>query len=442
MPEVKVPELAESITEGTIAEWLKNEGDSVDKGEAVLELETDKVNVEVVSEDAGVLSKQLVQEGDTVEVGQAVAVVEEGSGSGSESSESSSNDSKEQQDSQNNESKQDQSQDSKQDEQSSNQDQQQNEKQDSDQSKDSNQRVNATPSARKYARENGVDLSQVSAKNSDVVRKEDIDQSKQSSSASQGKQQSNQSQSSSQDSNKGKQQPTKPVIREKMSRRKKTAAKKLLEVNNNTAMLTTFNEVDMTNVMELRKRKKEQFMNDHDGTKLGFMSFFTKASVAALKKFPEVNAEIDGEDMITKQYYDIGIAVSTDDGLLVPFVRDCDKKNFAEIEADIANLAVKARDKKLTLDDMMNGSFTITNGGIFGSMMSTPIINGSQAAILGMHSIITRPVAIDKDTIENRPMMYIALSYDHRIIDGKEAVGFLKTIKELIENPEDLLLES
>ncbi|MBE9411958.1 2-oxo acid dehydrogenase subunit E2, partial [Staphylococcus epidermidis] len=173
-----------------------------------------------------------------------------------------------------------------------------------------------------------------------------------------------------------------------------------------------------------------------------FMSFFTKAAVAALKKYPEVNAEIDGDDMITKQFYDIGIAVSTDDGLLVPFVRDCDKKNFAEIEQEIANLAVKARDKKLGLDDMVNGSFTITNGGIFGSMMSTPIINGNQAAILGMHSIITRPIAVDKDTIENRPMMYIALSYDHRIIDGKEAVGFLKTIKELIENPEDLLLES
>lgn len=227
-----------------------------------------------------------------------------------------------------------------------------------------------------------------------------------------------------------------------MSRRKQTAAKKLLEVSNNTAMLTTFNEVDMTNVMNLRKRKKEQFIKDHDGTKLGFMSFFTKAAVAALKKYPAVNAEIDGDDMITKQFYDIGIAVSTDNGLIVPFVRDCDKKNFAEIESSIADLAVKARDNKLSLGDLMNGSFTITNGGIFGSMMSTPIINGSQAAILGMHSIITRPIAIDKDTIENRPMMYLALSYDHRIIDGKEAVGFLKTIKDLIENPEDLLLES
>ncbi|BCN88357.1 dihydrolipoyllysine-residue succinyltransferase [Staphylococcus argenteus] len=422
MPEVKVPELAESITEGTIAEWLKNVGDSVEKGEAILELETDKVNVEVVSEEAGVLSEQLASEGDTVEVGQAIAVIGEGSGNAS------------------NESEKDKDQTPQQKDETENNKEEKVTGDDSTESKtsdDNQQRVNATPSARRYARENGVNLAEVSPKTNDVLRKEDIDK-KQDAPASTPTSQK----APAKEEKKYNQYPTKPVIREKMSRRKKTAAKKLLEVSNNTAMLTTFNEVDMTNVMELRKRKKEQFMKDHDGTKLGFMSFFTKASVAALKKYPEVNAEIDGEDMITKQYYDIGVAVSTDDGLLVPFVRDCDKKNFAEIEAEIANLAVKAREKKLGLDDMVNGSFTITNGGIFGSMMSTPIINGNQAAILGMHSIITRPIAIDQDTIENRPMMYIALSYDHRIIDGKEAVGFLKTIKELIENPEDLLLES
>ncbi|CDR24834.1 dihydrolipoyllysine-residue succinyltransferase [Staphylococcus schweitzeri] len=420
MPEVKVPELAESITEGTIAEWLKNVGDSVEKGEAILELETDKVNVEVVSEEAGVLSEQLASEGDTVEVGQAIAVIGEGSENAS------------------NESEKDKDKTPQQKEETENNKAEKVTGDDSIESKTSDenqQRVNATPSARRYARENGVNLAEVSPKTNDVLRKEDIDKKQQVPAPTSQK-------APAKEEKKYNQYPTKPVIREKMSRRKKTAAKKLLEVSNNTAMLTTFNEVDMTNVMELRKRKKEQFMKDHDGTKLGFMSFFTKASVAALKKYPEVNAEIDGEDMITKQYYDIGVAVSTDDGLLVPFVRDCDKKNFAEIEAEIANLAVKAREKKLGLDDMVNGSFTITNGGIFGSMMSTPIINGNQAAILGMHSIITRPIAIDQDTIENRPMMYIALSYDHRIIDGKEAVGFLKTIKELIENPEDLLLES
>ncbi|MDW8571025.1 dihydrolipoyllysine-residue succinyltransferase [Staphylococcus shinii] len=420
MPEVKVPELAESITEGTIAEWLKQVGDSVDKGEAIVELETDKVNVEVVSEEAGVLQELLADEGDTVEVGQAIAVVGEGSGNNTsesstkqEDTKATDNSNKEQQSSESTGSKSEAS------------------------SQDNGQRVNATPSARKYAREKGIDLSEVSPSSNDVVRKSHVDQSQKQSNTQQ-------SQPAAKEETKkpAQQNPSKPVIREKMSRRKKTAAKKLLEVSNNTAMLTTFNEIDMTNVMDLRKRKKEQFIKDHDGTKLGFMSFFTKAAVAALKKYPEVNAEIDGDDMITKQYYDIGVAVSTEDGLLVPFVRDCDKKNFAEIEDEIGNLAKKARDKKLGLDDMVNGSFTITNGGIFGSMMSTPIINGSQAAILGMHSIITRPIAIDADTIENRPMMYIALSYDHRIIDGKEAVGFLKTIKELIENPEDLLLES
>ncbi|WP_180542577.1 dihydrolipoyllysine-residue succinyltransferase [Staphylococcus haemolyticus] len=423
MPEVKVPELAESITEGTIAEWLKNVGDSVEKGEAILELETDKVNVEVVSEEEGVLQEQLASEGDTVEVGQVIATVGEGSGNASSSKDESS----------------DQSQSANNDEatKESAQPKESQSNNEETQSNPNNQRVNATPSARRHARENGVDLSTVSGKGNDVVRKDDVENSQKAAQS-----QSSQEASKKEEPKKSSGSPKKPVIREKMSRRKKTAAKKLLEVSNNTAMLTTFNEVDMTNVMELRKRKKEQFIKDHDGTKLGFMSFFTKAAVAALKKYPEVNAEIDGDDMITKQYYDIGIAVSTDDGLLVPFVRDCDKKNFAELERAIADLAVKARDKKLGLDDMVNGSFTITNGGVFGSMMSTPIINGNQAAILGMHSIITRPIAIDKDTIENRPMMYIALSYDHRIIDGKEAVGFLKTIKELIESPEDLLLES
>ena len=422
MPEVKVPELAESITEGTIAEWLKNVGDSVEKGEAILELETDKVNVEVVSEE-GVLQEQLASEGDTVEVGQVIATVGEGSGNASSSKEESSDQS---QSANNDEATKELAQPTE--SQSNNEE---------TQSNPNNQRVNATPSARRHARENGVDLSTVSGKGNDVVRKDDVENSQKAAQS-----QSSQETSKKEEPKKSSGAPNKPVIREKMSRRKKTAAKKLLEVSNNTAMLTTFNEVDMTNVMELRKRKKEQFIKDHDGTKLGFMSFFTKAAVAALKKYPEVNAEIDGDDMITKQYYDIGVAVSTDDGLLVPFVRDCDKKNFAELERAIADLAVKARDKKLGLDDMVNGSFTITNGGVFGSMMSTPIINGNQAAILGMHSIITRPIAIDKDTIENRPMMYIALSYDHRIIDGKEAVGFLKTIKELIESPEDLLLES
>lgn len=411
MAEVKVPELAESITEGTIAEWLKEVGDTVEKGEAILELETDKVNVEVVSEEEGTIQELLAEAGDTVEVGQAIAIVGEGGAKPAEKKDEAKPAAKEEKVSEPEPSKE------KEDETSS----------------ASNDRVNATPSARRAAREKGIDLAELNAKSGDILRKEDVER---------GAKPAEQKAEKKAEKPAAPQNPSKPVIREKMNRRKQTAARKLLEVSNNTAMLTTFNEVDMTNVMELRKRKKEKFMEDHNGTKLGFMSFFTKAAVAALKKYPEVNAEIDGEYMVTKQFYDIGVAVSTPGGLLVPNVRDCDKKNFAEIEEEIANLAAKARDNKLSLDDMINGSFTITNGGIFGSMMSTPIINGNQAAILGMHSIITRPIAIDKDTIENRPMMYLALSYDHRIIDGKEAVGFLKTIKELIENPEDLLLES
>ncbi|SUK13999.1 dihydrolipoyllysine-residue succinyltransferase [Staphylococcus agnetis] len=413
MAEVKVPELAESITEGTIAEWLKQVGDTVEKGEAILELETDKVNVEVVSEEAGTLQELLANEGDTVEVGQAIAVVGEGGGNASSATPTEEKSNKTNEDTSNQKSSQ--ATDSEK------------------QASTSNERINATPSARRAAREKGISLNEVQS----IVRKEDVERGS-TSQASTTQEKAPQTEAKPQKPS----TPSKPVIREKMTRRKQTAAKKLLEVSNQTAMLTTFNEVDMTNVMNLRKRKKEKFMEDHNGTKLGFMSFFTKAAVAALKKYPEVNAEIDGDYMVTKQFYDIGVAVSTPGGLLVPNVRDCDKKNFAEIEEEIANLAAKARDNKLSLDDMMNGSFTITNGGIFGSMMSTPIINGNQAAILGMHSIITRPIAVDGDKIENRPMMYLALSYDHRIIDGKEAVGFLKTIKDLIENPEDLLLES
>lgn len=413
MAEVKVPELAESITEGTIAEWLKQVGDTVEKGEAILELETDKVNVEVVSEEAGTLQELLANEGDNVEVGQAIAVVGEGGGNASSATPTEEKSNKTNEDT--SIQKSSQATDSEK------------------QASTSNERINATPSARRAAREKGISLNEVQS----IVRKEDVERGS-TSQASTTQEKASQTEAKPQKPS----TPSKPVIREKMTRRKQTAAKKLLEVSNQTAMLTTFNEVDMTNVMNLRKRKKEKFMEDHNGTKLGFMSFFTKAAVAALKKYPEVNAEIDGDYMVTKQFYDIGVAVSTPGGLLVPNVRDCDKKNFAEIEEEIANLAAKARDNKLSLDDMMNGSFTITNGGIFGSMMSTPIINGNQAAILGMHSIITRPIAVDGDKIENRPMMYLALSYDHRIIDGKEAVGFLKTIKDLIENPEDLLLES
>lgn len=413
MAEIKIPELAESITEGTIAEWLKQVGDTVEQGENLLELETDKVNVEVISESSGVLQEILANEGDNVSVGQVVAIVGEGDAKPTETKSTEEKApvtvSKE--------TKEEVTEDVK------------------DASTDDNRRIVATPSARRLAREKGIDLSSVNASDPrGLVRSQDVDShtNKPAASTEAPKQEEKKQVNTT---------PDKPVVREKMSRRRQTIAKRLLEVSQSTAMLTTFNEIDMTNVMELRKRKKDSFQERNDGTRLGFMSFFAKATVAALRKYPAVNAEIEGDELVYKQFFDIGMAVSTEEGLVVPVIRDCDKKTFAQIEGDIVDMATKARDKKLGLDDMVGGSFTITNGGVFGSLMSTPIINGTQAGILGMHTIQKRPIAMPDDSIEVRPMMYVALSYDHRVIDGKEAVGFLKTIKELIESPEDLLLE-
>ena len=416
MAEIKVPELAESITEGTIAQWVKKVGDRVEKGEFIVELETDKVNAEIISEEAGVLKQILAEEGDTVLVGQVIAVVEAGEGGAAapapvqeapvapakeaapapvapvapvEIVESTGS-------------------------------------------------VIASPAARKLAREKGIDLAAISPVDPQGrVRVQDV--------AAHAATPVAPAVAAPVATTNG---PvvfapvaqTDRVTIEKMSRRRQTIAKRLLEVKQSTAMLTTFNEIDMTNIMALRKRKQDEFVKAND-IKLGFMSFFTKAVVAALKKYPYVNAQIVGDEIHLNNFYDIGIAVSTEEGLVVPIVRDANAKNFAEIEKDIAGLAAKARDKKLGLNDMAGGSFTITNGGVFGSLMSTPIMNGTQAGILGMHSIVNRPVAVNGE-VQIRPMMYVALSYDHRIIDGKDSVGFLKTVKEMIENPEDLLLNS
>lgn len=224
-----------------------------------------------------------------------------------------------------------------------------------------------------------------------------------------------------------------------MSRRRQTIANRLVEAQQSAAMLTTFNEVDMTRVMELRSRRRDAFRERH-GVNLGFMSFFTKAVIGALKAFPQVNAEIQGDEVVFKKYYDIGIAVGVEDGLVVPVVRDADRKSFAAIEQEIVDLATKAREGKLTIPELTGGTFTITNGGIFGSLLSTPILNTPQVGILGMHAIQQRPVAIDGEVVI-RPMMYLALSYDHRLVDGREAVQFLVRVKELIEDPESLLLE-
>jgi 2-oxoglutarate dehydrogenase E2 component (dihydrolipoamide succinyltransferase) len=417
--EVKVPELAESITEGTIAQWLKKPGDHVEKGESICELETDKVNVEIMAEESGVLQQILANEGDTVAVGQAIAVI----GEGQEAAPANQEEPK---------------QAAPKNLQATNARAEETEKQPLSASQPT-QRPIASPAARKIAREKGIDLAQVPTIDPlGRVRKQDVESFAQQQSKPQATLTTPVQQPAP---SAAKQDDGKPVIREKMSRRRQTIAKRLLEVTQSTAMLTTFNEIDMSAVIELRKRKKDKFFEEHD-VRLGFMSFFVKAAVAALKKYPYVNAEIQGDEIILKKYYDIGVAVSTDEGLVVPVVRDCDRKNFAEIERDIAELAAKARSNKLSLSDLQGGTFTITNGGVFGSLLSTPLLNGPQVGILGMHSIKLRPVAIDEERIENRPMMYVALSYDHRIIDGKEAVGFLKTVKDLIENPEDLLLES
>ncbi|MEW4222773.1 2-oxoglutarate dehydrogenase complex dihydrolipoyllysine-residue succinyltransferase [Rossellomorea marisflavi] len=412
MAEIKVPELAESITEGTIAQWLKQPGDYVEKGEYIVELETDKVNVEVISEEAGTIQELKAEEGDTVEVGQVIAVVGEGGEAPAPSEEKAEEKA----------------------EAPEQKDQKQEPAKEAPAATEKKNRPIASPAARKLAREKGIDLSDVPTDPLGRVRKQDIE-------AYGNKPASAPAKPAPEAKKAPKSDNGKPVEREKMSRRRQTIAKRLVEVQQTAAMLTTFNEIDMTAVMELRKRKKDKFFEDHD-VRLGFMSFFTKAVVAALKKYPYVNAEIDGDEIVLKKFYDVGVAVSTEDGLVVPVVRDCERKNFAEIEGEIMELATKARKNKLALADLQGGSFTITNGGVFGSLLSTPILNGPQVGILGMHKIQLRPMAIDKDTMENRPMMYVALSYDHRIIDGKEAVGFLAMVKELLENPEDLLLES
>ncbi|PYZ94614.1 dihydrolipoyllysine-residue succinyltransferase [Salipaludibacillus keqinensis] len=421
MLEVKVPELAESVTEGTVAEWLKQPGDYVEKGEDIVELETDKVNVEISADEAGTLEETLFEAGDTVKVGDVIAKLNTSGEAGAKSD---------------NGSEEKESKPEKKDPASEKKEVPNQDSQAASESSDDNDRPLASPSARKYAREKGISLSDVSPRDPlGRIRKEDIDEHdakkqapKQEKPASSGKQEAK------------KDNPAKPVERIKMSRRRKTIAKRLVEAQQTAAMLTTFNEVDMTNLMDLRKRRKDKFL-DENGVKLGFMSFFTKAVIGALKKYPYVNAEIDGDEVVLKQFYDIGMAVSTEDGLVVPVVRDADRLDFAGIEKEVGQLAEKAHAKKLTLGDLQGGSFTITNGGVFGSLWSTPILNAPQVGILGMHTIQNRPVAIDKDRFENRPMMYIALSYDHRIIDGKDAVGFLVKVKELIEDPESLLLE-
>ncbi|WP_138752665.1 2-oxoglutarate dehydrogenase complex dihydrolipoyllysine-residue succinyltransferase [Paenibacillus sinopodophylli] len=401
MAEIIVPELGESISEGTITKWFVKEGDSVNQGDVLLELETDKVNIEISADNSGIVSRIAKQDGEVVNVGEAIGSIGEGAGASAPSAPA------------------------------------------AEPSAapsapsaptaaptapaaapagESAAAINASPAARKRAREQGIDLSQPQGQAPAVatpVKSAPLTQAAESVNAS---------------------KEGKPTERKRMSRRRVTIANRLVEAQRTAAMLTTFNEVDMTAILDLRKRRKQAFFEKND-VNLGFMSFFTKAVVGALKAFPLLNAEIDGEEIVTKKFYDIGIAVSAKEGLVVPVVRDADRLSFAEIEKNIVELAGKARSNTLAISDLQGGSFTITNGGVFGSLLSTPILNAPQVGILGMHKIQIRPVAIDDVRMENRPMMYIALSYDHRIVDGSEAVRFLVTVKALLEDPEALLLE-
>lgn len=418
MSEITVPAMGESITEGTIFKWHVKEGDSVNIGDVLLELETDKVNLEISAETEGVVEKILRQEGENVTIGEVIGQISPQEGvaqaAAPKAAEAPAPAQADAAPAPVAEAPKAQAAAPSPSEEGSG--------------------LTASPSARKLARERGIDLDQVQGR--DPIGRIYHDDVKNHNEAKQPAAASKPAASTPAPAAEF----SKPVERTRMSRRRQTIANRLVEAQHTAAMLTTFNEVDMTAILDVRKRRKQSFLEKHD-VGLGFMSFFTKAVVGALKRFPHLNAEIDGDDIVVKKFYDIGIAVSAKEGLVVPVVRDADRLGFAEIEKEIGALAAKARDNALSLSELQGGTFTITNGGVFGSLLSTPILNTPQVGILGMHKIQLRPVAIDAERMENRPMMYIALSYDHRIVDGSEAVRFLVTVKELLEDPESLLLE-
>lgn len=414
--EVKVPALPESVTEATVAVWNKKPGDRVSRDENICELETDKVMLEVPAVADGVLKEIKAEEGATVGSGDVIAVLEEGAGGGDSDAGDASD--------------ADQKADSA-DEQAD---------------ADDGDTPPLSPAVRKLVAEHDLDPSKIegTGKGGRIVKSDVEDYlAKQSNGQSASKRDAAASKSEA------KPAPTSDPVsvpsgdrveqRVPMTRIRKRIAERLVEAQQTAAMLTTFNEVDLQAVMDLRARYKDNFAKSYD-IKLGFMSFFVKAAVEALKRYPVVNASIDDDDVVYHGYYDIGIAVSTERGLVVPILRDAESMSFAEIEQAIANYGKKAREGKITMDDLQGGTFSITNGGIFGSMLSTPILNPPQSAILGMHGIIERPIAINGEVVI-RPMMYLALSYDHRLIDGKDAVMFLRTIKETLEDPGRLLLQ-
>jgi 2-oxoglutarate dehydrogenase E2 component (dihydrolipoamide succinyltransferase) len=404
--EMKVPSPGESISEVEIAQWLVSDGDYVEKDQAIAEVDSDKATLELPAEASGTITLKAA-DGDVVKVGQVVCLIDTSAErpAGFDSTQPASEPEKVAE-------KPTPAQETKKEVVPN-----------PDPVAKSYATGTASPAAAKIATENGINTARINGTGKDGrVTKQDVLAAMAGGFAT--------------DSIQG-WGGTRDQSREKMSMLRRKIAERLVSVKNETAMLTTFNEVDMKPIMDLRNKYKDRFAKHHE-VNLGFMSFFTKAVTEALNLFPAVNAQIDGNEMIFHNYADIGIAVSSPKGLMVPIVRNAEQMTLAEIEAEIKRLAIKARDGKITPEDMTGGTFTITNGGVFGSMMPTPIINPPQSAILGMHNIVERPVAID-GKVEIRPMMYLALSYDHRIIDGKESVGFLVKVKEMIENPERMI---
>jgi 2-oxoglutarate dehydrogenase E2 component (dihydrolipoamide succinyltransferase) len=450
--EIHVPELGESVAEATVGRWLKSEGEQVKSGEPLVEIETDKINFEVEAEQDGVLENIAKGEGEDVGVGEVIGTIAEGDGAAPQQPEA---EEQEAETAEKPEADQSEAHEEKVAPEAQETEAEQAAFEETDGSREDGE-IRASPSVRRLAREYDISLAEVSGSGSGGrVTKEDVERLIREQYRGGGGQQTEapERQPEEQPERNGQREERSAAQeapaaedgraaleeRVRMSRRRQTIAARLVEAQQTAAMLTTFNEADMSAVMELRNRRKEEFQERH-GVRLGFMSFFTKAAIGALKAFPKVNAELQGNELVLKHYYDIGVAVNTEQGLVVPVVRDADRKSFAEIESTIAELGRKARDGQLGLEELQGGTFTITNGGIFGSLNSTPILNIPQVAILGLHKIQERPVAVDGQ-VEIRPMMYLALSYDHRIVDGADAVQFLVRIKELIEDPETLLLE-
>ncbi|MDA9162180.1 2-oxoglutarate dehydrogenase complex dihydrolipoyllysine-residue succinyltransferase [Candidatus Pelagibacter ubique] len=419
---ILVPVLGESITEATVAKWLKKEGDTVVADEAIVELETDKVNLEVPSPIDGVLSEINSKDGETVEVGALLGMISQ---NGAQPSEKKIITKIEPKKTENNvvnlEIKKEVPKVFKEPEEEEPLILTNEVKEEKTDSSNKNSEV-LSPAVRKIVVENKIDLKKVSGsgKEGRVLKGDLISMMGENPQPSERKIKYGQEE------------------RIKMSRLRQTIAKRLKQAQENAALLTTFNEVDMTGIMEMRKENQEDFQSRY-GIKLGFMSFFVKACVAALKMYPSVNAEIDGDEIIYKNYYNMSFAVGTEKGLVVPVLRDADQLSFADIEKNIKTISEKARDGKITIEDLQGGTFTISNGGVYGSMLSTPILNLPQSGVLGMHNIVERPMVVDGE-IKIRPIMYLALSYDHRIIDGKESVSFLKMVKENLEDPRRLFL--